>query len=78
VNGQQATGFIMGELWITYDLLLLKPRMPPASVLDTWDAPPSIGVLDPSIDYNHHAEVPLTAVLPESSADYPSELKDVD
>ena len=76
VTGQQAQ-FAVGELWISYDLLLLKPRRVPANQLNTYEGPPSI-YAEPVLSYNTYPEVPLTAVLPISDGSYPSELKEVD
>jgi hypothetical protein len=77
-TGQAADLQVLGELWITYDVMLMKPLLPaPGAVLDTW-APPPATIGDDVLNYTTHAEVPLAAVLPISSTDYPSELKEVD
>jgi len=76
ILGQQDT-FNVGELWITYDLLLMKPVQIPPSTGDTWDGPPSV-FADPNTVFTHHAEVALAAVLPLGDPLYPTELKEID
>lgn len=76
LTGQQAS-FTLGELWITYDLLLLKPIQYPAIVGHTWDGPPS-EFKEPEVEFTHHAEVPLVATLSILDPAYPASLGPVD
>lgn len=78
ITGQQAQ-FNVGELWVSYDMLLLKPRRTRNAERRTFDAPPP----GPEIEdgtMQHFPAVPLMAVLPlnQNPADYPTELGEVD
>lgn len=78
ILGQQAA-FVVGELWITYDVLLMKPRRPDPRTLTTYDPPNSLAV-EPVLLYTHRPEVPLSAVVSiDQTAFYPADaLIDVD
>jgi hypothetical protein len=76
IIGQQAN-FVVGEVWITYDVLLLKPRLGLPGSGNTFDAPPSV-YADSIPTYNHYPEVPLSFVLPIADAGYPTALSGVD
>lgn len=77
-TGQAATNIALGELWVTYDILLIKPVLPaPGAALNTWEAPPTT-IGDDTLTYNIFPEVPLAAVLPISDPDYPTSLEPVD
>lgn len=76
VTGQQAN-FVVGDLWHTYDLLLLKPRRLNQTTANTWDPPPP-GPSPTTPVYTHFPEVPLTAVIPIDDLDYPAQLEEVD
>jgi len=65
--GMQASGVIIGELWVTYDVELLKPRMP-ANISTN---PPVHYVYDSVVFPGEAAAAPTASALFESSSGDP-------
>lgn len=73
-EGQLASSALIGQLWVSYDILLMKPRRQSALQRFTYDAPPPVEqAADAALV--HFNAVPLAVTVPAQSDLYPDELK---